>query len=51
MTTKLNMAQKPFSEGAFRYAFEGQDTMLNEKLVLKLNKKINVDEYDLKSLS
>ena len=45
MTTKLKISKTPFSEGSFRYAFEAHDSMLNQKMVLKLAKKINMDEY------
>ena len=51
MTTKLRISKKPFSEGSFRYAFEAHDTMLNQKMVLKLAKKVDLDEYNLKGLS
>ena len=51
MTTKLRISKTPFSEGSFRYAFEAHDSMLNQKMVLKLAKKINMDEYNAKGLS
>ncbi|KAL4467275.1 hypothetical protein ABPG72_010082 [Tetrahymena utriculariae] len=37
--TKLQISRIPFAEGAMRYAFYAKDTMLNQKLVVKLNKK------------
>ena len=51
MTTKLKIAKTPFSEGSFRYAFEAHDSMLDQKMVLKLGKKIDLDVYNAKGLS
>jgi hypothetical protein len=44
------MAAYPFSEGSFRYAFQGHDTMLNEQLVLKIPKQIYLDEHNIESM-
>ena len=50
MTTKLKISKTPFAEGSFRYAFEAYDSMLNQNMVLKLAKKVNLDEYNVKGL-
>lgn len=51
MSTKVKIAQKPFSEGSFRYAFHGYDSFLEENMVLKLNKQIDLKEYNVASMS
>jgi len=50
MTTKLRISKNPFSEGSFRYAFEAYDAMLHQKMVVKLAKKINLDEYNAEGM-
>ncbi|KAL4471762.1 hypothetical protein ABPG74_008655 [Tetrahymena malaccensis] len=37
--TTIKISDVPFAEGAMRYAFYAYDTLLNQKLVAKLNKK------------
>jgi vacuole morphology and inheritance protein 14 len=50
MTTQVQIAASPFSEGAFRYAFQGHDKMLDEQLVLKIPKQIYLNEYNIESM-
>ena len=51
MKTQVKIAQNPFSEGAYRYAFQGYDNRLSENIVLKCMKEINLDEHNIKTMS
>ena len=48
---EVSMADKPFSEGAMRYAFFMKDLTLDQNMVGKLNKVIKKKENNLESLS
>lgn len=39
ITSSIRICNLPFSEGAMRYAFYAYDVSLNQKLVVKMNKK------------
>lgn len=39
ITSKVRICKLPFSEGGMRYAFYAYDTVLQQKLVTKRNKK------------
>jgi len=49
--TQVRIAEKPFSEGHFRYAFQGYDQRLNHNLVLKALKEIDLENYNIQAMS
>ena len=50
MTSTVQIATAPFSEGSFRYAFQGTDTMLGEDMVMKIPKSIQLSQYNIESM-
>lgn len=51
MFTQVKIAKEAFSEGAYRYAYQGYDKRLNQDLVIKCMKEIDFDEYNVKTMS
>ena len=51
ISTEIQIADKPFSEGAMRYAFYMKDNKLDQKLVGKLYKVIKKEENNIDTLS
>ncbi|KAL4478423.1 hypothetical protein ABPG74_006658 [Tetrahymena malaccensis] len=45
--TSIRISTAPFAEGAMRYAFFAEDTLLKQNLVAKLNKKQNLNNPEL----
>ena len=50
ITSKVVIADSPFSEGAMRYAFLMKDCDLNEEHVVKVPKNINPKSYNLEEM-
>lgn len=51
MKSQVKINCDAFSEGAYRYAYQGYDTILNQDLVLKCMKEINLDQYNVENMS